>query len=122
MAKVLIVEDEEPISHAYQLVLEQAGLTVLVASQAQQGIELALSEQPNVILMDVMMPDVNGLEMLKKLDIKKNLPHTKVIALSNVETQAVVDETLKLGAVDYLRKVDYTPHQIVEVVRKHLTE
>lgn len=119
--KILIVEDEEPIANAYKIVLEQAGYSVLVANQAESGVHLALSEKPAIILLDVMLPGVNGLEMLKRLDLKKNLPDTRVIALSNVESQAIVDEALSLGAVDFLRKVDYTPHQIVEVVAKHIS-
>jgi len=120
MAKILIVEDEAPIANAYKIVLEQAGYEVLVANQAESGIHLAQSEKPDIILLDVMMPEVNGLEMLKKLDLKNALPDTQVIALSNVESQTVIDEALNLGAVDFLRKVDFTPHQVVEVVKKHL--
>lgn len=120
MAKVLIVEDERPLAHAYEVVLEQAGFKVLIATEAEAAIAVAQREQPDVILMDVMMPEVNGLEMLKRLDPAKNLPHTKILALSNVEAQEVIDEALKLGADDYLRKVDYTPHQVVEAVKRQL--
>ena len=122
MTKVLIVEDEEPIANAYKIVLEQAGYEVMVANQAESGIHMAQSEKPAVVLLDIMLPNVNGLEMLKRLDLKKSLPNTRVIALSNVESQTIIDEALNLGAVDFLRKVDYTPHQIVEVVKKHISE
>lgn len=120
MAKILIVEDEAPIANAYKFVLEQAGFEVMVANQANSGLHLAKSEQPDLILLDVMLPEVNGLDMLKELDVHKS--HQKVIALSNVESDNVVDEALKLGALDFLRKVDYTPHQIVDVVKKHLAD
>jgi len=119
MTKVLIVEDEAPIANAYKIVLEQAGCEVLVANEAESGLHLAKSEKPDVILLDIMLPNVNGLDMLKNLDIKKSLPHTRVIALSNVESQEVVDEALSLGAADFLRKVDFTPHQIVDIVKKY---
>lgn len=121
MPKVLIVEDEAPIAHAYQIVLEQAGYDVVVANQADTGVELAHKEQPNVILTDILMPGSNGLDMIKQLDIENKLPHTVVIALSNVDNQTVVDEAQKLGVAEYLRKVDYTPHQIVDLVKKHLS-
>ncbi|HSX14668.1 MAG TPA: response regulator [Candidatus Saccharimonadales bacterium] len=120
MTKVLIVEDEAPIAHAYQIVLEQAGFEVLVANQAQSAVHLVQSERPDVILLDVLMPEMNGLDMLKKMELPKNLPDTVVIALSNIDTASVVSEATKLGVSEYLRKVDYTPHQIVEVVKKHL--
>lgn len=121
MTKVLIVEDEAPIANAYKIVLEQAGCEVLVANEAESGLHLAKSEHPDVILLDIMLPNVNGLDMLKSLDIKKSMPHTRVIALSNVESQEVVDEALQLGAVDFLRKVDFTPHQIAGIVKKYAT-
>lgn len=120
MAKILIVEDEAPIANAYKIVLEQAGYEIVVAAEAKSAIELAKTERPELILLDVMLPEVNGLEVLKQPEVKKLLATTKVIALSNVESQAVVDEAFSLGVVDFLRKVDFTPRQILEVVKKHL--
>jgi CheY-like chemotaxis protein len=120
MPRVLIVEDEAPIAHAYQLVLEQAGYEVAVANEAASAIAMAHDQKPDLILTDILMPGSNGLDMIKQLDIEKTLPQTVVIALSNIDNQTVVDEAQKLGVAEYLRKVDYTPHQIVELVQKHL--
>jgi DNA-binding NtrC family response regulator len=122
MATILVIEDEQPIAHAYQLVLEQAGYRVIIATNANDAMKLIQDEKPAVVLLDILMPDINGLELLKKLDLKSNFPDTKVFAISNVETPSVAEEALKLGAADYLRKVDYTPRQIVELVQKTLGE
>ncbi len=120
MATILVIEDEQPIAHAYQLVLEHAGYRVIIATNASDAVKLMQDEKPAVVLLDILMPEVNGLELLKKLDLKNNFPHTSVFAISNVETPSVAEEAIKLGATDYLRKVDYTPRQIVDLVQKTL--
>lgn len=117
MTKVLVVEDETVLADAYKIVLEKAGYDVYVAYRGQQGLELAATHKPNVILLDMLMPEMNGIDFLKELK-PKQLPHTKVCVLSNIENPEIMKAATKLGAVDYLLKVNYTPYQIADIVDK----
>lgn len=120
MAKILVVEDEAAIANAYRIVLEQAGHEVTVAADAKTALALMDQVKPALILLDIMMPEMSGLDFLSKLGAPKALGKTKVIALSNIKTADVVVAATKLGVVDYLTKVDFTPHQVVEVVNRQL--
>ncbi len=75
-----------------------------------------LKHHPQVILLDMLMPEMNGIEFLQALQ-PKNLPRTKVCVLSNIENPEIIAAAKKLGAVDYLLKVNYTPYQIADLVK-----
>ena len=122
MAKILVVEDEAPIANAYRIVMEQAGHTVAVAGDVATALELWHKERPAIILLDILLPGVNGLDFLKQLGAPKGLGSTKVIALSNIETRKVVEEAKHLGVAEYLPKVQFTPHQLLDVVNQQLSE
>ena len=116
MTKVLIVEDEVTLADAYRFALQKAGYEVLVAYGANDGIELAKKHKPQLILLDMLMPDKNGIEFMQEIK-PKNMKGTNVCILSNIENPDVVAAAKKLGAVDYLLKVDHTPYEIAEVVK-----
>lgn len=116
MTKVLIVEDEVTLADAYRFALQKAGYEVLVAYGANDGIELAKKHEPQLILLDMLMPDKNGIEFMQEIK-PKNMKGMNVCILSNIENPDVVAAAKKLGAVDYLLKVDHTPYQIAEVVK-----
>jgi CheY-like chemotaxis protein len=118
MAKILVVEDEQPILHAYAFVLGKKGHQVFLADDARKGIELAKSEQPDIILLDMMMPGLSGLDLLKALDVKKTLPNTKLVVMSNIESPKIIQQAKRLGAVKYLLKIDYTPYQVEDIIQK----
>ncbi len=115
MTRVLVIEDEVVLADAYKIVLAKAGYDVFIAYNATDGIALARQHKPHVILLDMLMPDMNGIELLQELK-PKSLPNTKVCVLSNIENPDIIKAAKKLGAVDYLLKVNYTPYQISELV------
>lgn len=117
MASILIIEDDSAISHVYGLVLSKKGHQVWIAEEANKGIEMAVSNKPDIILLDMLMPGVSGLDLLRKLNIKQNLPDTKLIVMSNIESPKVVEEAKALGAVKYLLKIDFTPYEIDKVIK-----
>lgn len=117
---VLIVDDEVVLSTAYELALSKAGFTVYVAERGQQGLELVEKHHPQLILLDMLMPEMNGIDFLNTLREKKLLKTTKVIAFSNIDNPEVVTAAKKAGATDYLLKVNYTPHEVTELVAKLL--
>lgn len=116
MAKVLIVDDEKLLTDAYEIVLENAGYTVFVANDPAEGLVLAENENPNIILLDMLMPEMNGVEFLEALNKKKHSTKTKVVVFSNIENSDLEKAARKLGAIDYLLKVNYTPHEVADLV------
>lgn len=119
MANILIIEDDSAIAQAYMIGLSNHH-TVHIAPDALSGLQLA-AEKPDVILLDMLMPSVSGLDFLRQLDPKKNLPDTKIIAISNVESAKIVESAKELGVCKYLLKVDFTPSQIETVINEVLT-
>ena len=117
--KILLIEDEIYLNDLYKLVLEKEGYKVDTAYDGQKGIDLA-QENPSVVLLDIMLPLVNGIDVLRNL---KENPATKdipVIVLSNLGQDSVVQQAIKLGALEYVIKLQIEPKQIVEKVNKVL--
>ena len=120
MLNVLIVDDERILTDAYELSLTKAGFKVFIANAPEDGIDIAVKEKPEVIVLDMLMPQMNGIEFLKALKKKMQLGKTKVLAFSNIENESVVQAAKKLGVVDYLLKVNYTPHQLADLIEMEL--
>lgn len=114
MAKVLVVDDEKLLTDAYEIVLKKARHTVYIANDPNEGLELASKHKPDIILLDMLMPTMNGIEFMKQLKAKKL--SSRVYAFSNIENPEVVTAAKKMGVKDYLLKVDYTPHQVAQLV------
>ncbi len=115
MAKVLIVDDEKILTTAYELVLSKDRHKVFIANRPQDGLDLVAQEHPDVLLLDMLMPDMNGIEFLKALR-KKKLKVPVILGFSNIENEEVIRAAKKLGIKEYLLKVNYTPRQIADLV------
>jgi two-component system alkaline phosphatase synthesis response regulator PhoP len=103
MAKLLIVEDDEMLNQAYKLILEKEGHDVKIAFNGKEGLAIAKEFKPELILLDIMMPVMNGIEFLKAYDAPAH-PETIIIVLSNLNEDSEVQEALKLGAQRYILK------------------
>jgi DNA-binding response OmpR family regulator len=103
MATLLIVEDDEMLNQAYKMILEKEGHDVHVAFNGKEGLELAKKVKPELVLLDIMMPTMNGIEFLKSFDAPAH-PETMIIVLSNLNEDSEVQEALKLGAQRYILK------------------
>jgi CheY-like chemotaxis protein len=114
---VLLVEDNDFIRNMYQLKLSKSGLEVDEASDGVQALEKIKAQKPDVILLDLMMPSMGGLDVLKQLKADGMLPDLPVVVLTNVMDQQSVDDAKKLGARDYIVKTDLTPTQVVEKIQ-----
>jgi DNA-binding response OmpR family regulator len=115
---ILIVEDDDAISNMYQTKLKQQGYNVLIASDGYQGLETAKKEKPDLILLDVILPQIDGfsvLEELKKIKETKDLP---IIMLTNLSTNEDKDKAEKLGATNYIVKANITPADLSIAVEK----
>lgn len=118
---VLVVEDESALSEAYQLILQQSGYTVKVAFNGQEALEVTENFEPDVILLDLRMPKMDGIEFLRNYDLTKH-KDVKVIVFSNYDMQKEIDEAYKLGATRYMLKAWASPRELLQIVENALNE
>jgi DNA-binding response OmpR family regulator len=114
---ILIVEDEAPLLHILRDQFTQDGFDVIASDNGVEGLVLALKKQPNLILLDVLMPKKDGISMLKQLRIDERGRNIPVIMLTNVGDASVRAEAFAYKATDYLVKSDYNPVDVVAKVK-----
>lgn len=119
-AKILIVEDDPLMSRLYSKVFQIEGYDVLTAPDGEEGLSEIHKDIPTLILLDVMMPKMNGLELLEKLKSDPATRKIPVIMLTNLAGTADAEKAISLGAVKYIVKSEYDPKQIVEMVKEIL--
>jgi len=120
--KILIIEDDSYTRDIYEEILKDAQFEVVTAVDGQDGLIKAQAGGYNLILLDVMMPKMNGLELLEQL--KQNPPKSSngpIILLTNLGHEEIVKDALSKGAKSYLVKSDLDPSQLVAHVRKFLS-
>ncbi len=118
MAKILIVEDDPLMLRMYQRVFTLEKYEVEVAVNGEEGLEKARSVKPTLILLDIMMPKMNGLQMLEKLKADPEMQKIPVVLLTNLAGKQDAETGLSLGAVKYIVKSEYVPKRIVEMVKE----
>lgn len=118
MTSVLLAEDDERIRAIYAFALEHEGFEVAMASSGAEALSWVEQRQFDVILLDMLMSGMSGLDFLRAYDVKTHCPQTKVIALTNFDSPQIVAKAQKLGVTQYLTKADYEPKEIVEYIRK----
>jgi len=120
MSKILIVEDEETISSMYEASMGKAGFKVVLAKDGEEGLKAATESKPNLILLDIMMPKMDGFAVLEKLKSDDNTKNIPVVMLTNLGQSEDKEKGKKLGAVDYWVKADFTPSQVNEKIKQYL--
>jgi len=118
MNKILIVEDEKSLAQAYQTILEKHGYHVTLAFDGEEALTIIESGGFDLILLDINMPKMDGLAMLKQMD--RDVLKNRVIVFSNQDTQSDIDEAFRLGAKRYLLKSWASPQDLVKVVEEGL--
>lgn len=119
-SKILLVEDDQFICRAYSDGLSRAGFEMILAADGQEGLEKAKENKPDIILLDLIMPIMNGFEFLEKIKQDNNLKNIPAIILSNLGQESDVAKGKELGAKDYLIKSDYSMEEVVNKVKEHL--
>ena len=119
-AKIAIVEDDIAISQMYRIKFESEGYAVDTAENGKLGLELCEQMKPDIILLDLMMPEMRGDEMLAALRKTTWGKDIKVIILTNMGEQEIPESVKKLGVVDIILKADMTPRQVADIVNKQL--
>jgi DNA-binding response OmpR family regulator len=117
-SKILLIEDEEILSKMYFLKFSKEGFETILAKDGEEGLKLAKEEKPDVILLDIILPKLDGFSILKSLKEDVSTRDIPVLLLSNLGQDEDVKKGLSLGAVDYLIKANYTPTQVVEKVKR----
>ncbi|MDP3948146.1 MAG: response regulator [bacterium] len=118
--KILLVEDEDFIRELYTRQLTKAGFTVKSAADGQSGLETLKAEVFDLLLLDIMLPGMNGLQLLREFKTQNPTSPMITILLTNLGQEAVIKEGFELGAQAYLIKASYTPDQVVNEVKNAL--
>ena len=119
--KILIVEDEHTLNEAYQMILRKGGYEVYVAYDGEQALAVTNDTEPDLILLDLRMPRLSGIEFLKKYELPSAHPNVKVIVFSNLDSQKEIDEAYSLGAHKYMLKAWASPKELEKLVKDVLS-
>jgi len=120
--KIFIIEDEEFLSNVLKIRLEAAGASLEIAHNGKKALEILEHEKFDLLLLDVIMPEMNGFEFLQELRAQPKHKKTKVILLSNLAQANDKVEGKKYGVLDYLIKSNTPLEEIVSVISKHITK
>jgi len=115
--KLLIVDDDVFLLDMYSVKFKEAGFQVEVAENGETAIKKLKEISPNVILLDVVMPKMDGLETLRQIKKDKLAEGAKIIVLTNLGQKEDVERGLKLGADDYIIKAHFTPTEVLNKVK-----
>lgn len=119
MIKFLIVDDEPDVVDSVSELFTLRNYNVITATSGTQALEKVKKENPNIIILDIRMPDVSGMDVLK--EVKKNYPKIRVIMLTGVEDESTRNMAMGLGASGYLTK-PYSYSELLEMSRKLIQE
>lgn len=119
-AKIAIIEDDIVISQMYRMKFEAENFEVQTAENGRTGVELAEKMHPDIILLDIRMPEMNGDETLKKIRATNWGKHIPVLVLTNLGEEEAPPSLKALGIHSYIVKADFTPRQVVERVKQAL--
>lgn len=122
MAKILIIDDDQSLTMLFTTVLEKEGFKTVSAYDGKSGLEKAKAEQPDLILLDQVIPDMAGNEILKALKADDATKNLRVAILSNFGQNELVQDAISNGAIDYILKYQVEPQDLVNKVRELLKE
>jgi two-component system, OmpR family, alkaline phosphatase synthesis response regulator PhoP len=120
--KILIIEDDPIIQKVYRDKLAIEGYDVDVASDGEEGMNKALNSNPDLVLLDLVLPKINGFYILSELRKNPRTQRTPIIILSNRGREDEIERGMKLGVDDYIVKIFATPIHVVERIQKHLSK
>lgn len=121
-ATVLIVEDENMLNEAYQVVLKTAGYNVLTAFDGKEALEVLEKQDADVILLDLRMPVLDGVGFLEAYQLKSRKNPPKVVVFSNFDMQKEIDQAYELGADKYMLKAWASPKELLQLISNLLKE
>jgi DNA-binding response OmpR family regulator len=117
MEKILIIEDDKFLRELIVRKLNKEDFEVSEAVDGEEGIKKIIEEKPDLILLDLILPGIDGFEVLARMKKESSLSSIPVIILSNLGQKDDVEKGLKMGAIDYLIKAHFTPGEIIEKIK-----
>ncbi len=120
--KILVIEDDKFLRELISQKLIKEGYDILGAVDGEKGLETTKSEKPDLILLDLILPGMDGFEVLEKIKADSGVSNIPIIILSNLGQKDDIEKGLKMGAVDYLIKAHFTPAEIIEKIRAVMGE
>lgn len=115
--KVLIIDDEMGILRMYQSYLQTVNIEVIAANSGEEGLKQAQDNHPDIILLDIIMPRMNGLDVLQKLKEQEATKNIPVYLLTNLPAECSGDKATALGAAGYLVKAENEPRMVTDLIR-----
>ena len=115
--KILLVEDDPFLLSMYSSKFELENFFIGCADDGEKGLEMAKTEKPDIILLDIMLPGIDGFEVLKRLKADSSTAGIPVIMLTNLNQKDEYERGMKLGAVDFLIKAHYLPSEVVKKIK-----
>lgn len=119
MRRVLIIEDEELLKNAYVLILKSEGYDVEDAANGQAGLAKLQAFEPDLIILDMLMPVMNGKKFLQAAKVPERYPGTKVLIVSNISDPIKHSEGCTYGVTESLVKADLSPLELAQIAKKH---
>lgn len=119
---ILLIEDEVFISDLYKRILLQAGFNVLTALDGVDGVNLANQHKPDLILLDIMMPKMHGIDVLKNLKKSPQTAQIPVVLLTNLGNEHIIKDAFTLGAQGYFLKMKISPYDLIEKAKEYIND
>jgi DNA-binding response OmpR family regulator len=120
MTKILIIEDDKFLRDLLSRKLQDENFNVIAAVDGEEGVKKVEGERPELVLLDLILPGINGFDVLKNIKENPKTSEIPVIILSNLGQKEDVERALTLGAKDYLIKANFTLNEIFDKIKKYL--
>jgi len=122
MAKILIIEDEEVLLNVLKNKLERQGYEALTAENGEVGLKMIEEQKPDLVLLDILMPKMDGMQVMAELSKKGILPKLPIIVISNSGQPVEIDKAKDYGIRDFLVKAEFDPQEVIDKIKKHLPQ
>ena len=120
--RILIVEDEKPLREAFAFLLTSEGYEIALAENGRVGLDMLDEFEPDLVLLDMLMPVLNGQEFLQAAQLQTREHHIKILMLSNLSDPIALDDAHGLGVTDSVLKADLSPSELAAKVKKLLSD
>jgi DNA-binding response OmpR family regulator len=118
MKKILLIEDDPFLADIYKTRLNSEGFEVVIAEDGEKGLKKLEEENFDLLVLDLVLPELSGFEILEKIKGNEKFKDLKILALSNLSQKEEIQRALDLGVQKYLIKAYFTPSEVVEEIKK----
>jgi len=120
--RILLIEDDKFLLKLYSDKLAREGYSVSMAITGEEGLGKVKQEKPDLVLLDVILPQKNGFDILREMKADETVKHIPVVLLTNLGQESDIKTGMDLGAADYLVKTDFSITKLPEIVNRHIKE